>query len=523
MTSVPLADLFRKRVQQHPDREFLVYGGRRWSYGAVAEQVDALAAALSSLGLRQGDTLAIHLPNRPEWVVSFLAAARLGAPVVPLDPAASYHELKYQLRHAGVRAVVIPERYAGCDFLEVYDDLLPDLPDLSFVVPVGGGDLWIDNRVFTYDDLLTKGRHDEPPEVSGEPADNPLAILYTSGTMGKPKGVVLSHANVVGNAILTGEALGTDDGERILGAVPLFHVFGVSLVVGAIAFGGTLVLQEGFEAPAALDLIEQERITVCHGVPTMFQLLMREPTFADRDLSSLRTGIVAGSTVTEALARRIRDWCDVQLAYGLTETGPTVSITRPDDPDGVRATTVGRPLAGVEVKVMDVGTGTLHDTEAVGELAVKGAGVMMGYHRMPGETKKSFTSDGFFLTGDLAMIDDQGFIEIIGRRKDLIIRAGNNVTPREVEDVLRTHPAVEDVCVLGVPHELLGEMICACVAPVEGAIVTGDELKEFCRDYLVDYKVPDVVRFFDAFPMTGSGKVRRRELARVVGLEPNTT
>ena len=523
MTSVLLADLFQERVRQHPDRDFLVSGGRRLTYAAVAAQVDALAAALSSLGLRRGETLAIDLPNRAEWVVSFLAAARVGAPVVPLDPAASYHELRYQLRHAGVRAVVIPERYGGCDFLEVYDDLLPDLPDLSFVVPVGGGELWIDNRVFTYDDLMMKGRHDEPPVASGDPTECPLAILYTSGTTGKPKGVVLSNANVVGNAVLTGEALGIAEGERILGAVPLFHVFGVSLVVGAIAFGGTLVLQEQFEASGALDLIEAERITVCHGVPTMFHLLMREPDFAERDLSSVRTGIVAGSTVTEALARRIREWCDVQLAYGLTETGPTVSITRPDDPADTRATTVGRPLPGAEVTVVDVETGTLHATEAVGELAVKGAGVMMGYHRMPGETTKSFTSDGFFLTGDLAMIDEQGFIQIIGRRKDLIIRAGNNVTPREVEDVLRTHPAVEDVCVLGVPHELLGEMICACVVPVEGAIVTGDELKEFCRDYLVDYKVPDAVRFFDAFPMTGSGKVRRKELARVVGLEPNTT
>jgi len=295
-------------------------------------------------------------------------------------------------------------------------------------------------------------------------------------------------------------------------------------VVGAVAFGGTLVLQERFEAAEALDLMESEGVTVCHGVPTMFQLLMREPAFTERGgPPSVRTGVVAGSFVSEALIRRIRTWCDAQVAYGLTETGPTVSITRPDDPAGLRETTVGRPLPGVEVKVVDVGSGASHHQEAVGELAVKSAGVMMGYHRMPGETERSFTPDGFLLTGDLVMIDDRGYIRIIGRRKELIIRGGANVTPREVEDVLRTHPGVDDVCVVGAPHELLGEMVYACVVPVEGAIVSADKLKEFCGENLVDYKVPDMVRFFDALPLTGSGKVRRKELARVVGLELNKT
>lgn len=523
MTSQLLADLFAERARQHPDRDFLVFDGRCWSYAEVADRVDALAAALGSLGLGQGDTLAIDLPNRPEWIVGFLAAARLGAPVVPVDPAASYHELRYQLRHAGVRAALIPEQLRGTDFLELFDELLPVLPELSYVVPVGPSDLWLDNRVFAYSELLVKGRHGRAVPVAGSAAELPLAILYTSGTMGKPKGVVLSHDNLVRNAVLTGEALALAPDEKVLGAIPLFHVFGVSVVIGVIAFGGTLVLQEQFEPGEALALMEAHEVTVCHGVPTMFELLMRDPGFGTRDLSSVRTGIVAGSAVSESLVRRIRQWCDVQVAYGLTETGPTVSITRPDDPAGMRETTVGRPLPDVEVKVVDVGTGALHGLEAIGELAVKSASVMMGYHRMPGETSKSFSPEGFFLTGDLAMIDDHEFIQIIGRRKELIIRGGNNVTPREVEDVLRTHPAVDQIRVIGAPDELLGESICACVVPVEGALITGDELKEFCREHLVDYKVPDVVRFFDAFPMTGSGKVRRQELARVAGLEPKPT
>jgi len=515
---------FLAAVEADPEAEFLVFGGHRLSYGEVHRRVEALAAAWYELGIRPGDCVGLQLPNSPEWVVGFLAGARLGATLVPFDPGLGFHELRYQLRHAEVRAVMIPAAWSEVDYLEVYDELLPELSAISCVTVVGGDDIWLDNRIYRYDDLLSKGAGGTaPPAAEGSVDEVPLTIIYTSGTMGKPKGVVLSHGAVVGNARATGEALGTRPGEKVLGAVPLFHIFGVSVLVGAIAFRGTMVLLEEFEPRAALDALEGEGVTICHGVPTMFQLLMRDTSFPKRDLASLRTGVVAGSSVSRELVERIRPWCDVELAYGLTETGPTVCITRPDDPADARAETVGRPLPGVEVQVVDLGTGALHGNEAVGELAVKSADLMMGYHRMPGETERSFAPEHFFLTGDLALVDDQGYVRIMGRRKELIIRGGHNVTPREVEDVLRTHPAVEDVCVVGLPHELLGEGICACIVPVEGAIVTGGELKEFCRDHLVAYKVPDLVRFFDAFPLTGSGKVKRRELARVVGLEPNTT
>jgi fatty-acyl-CoA synthase len=452
-----------------------------------------------------------------------LASARLGATIVPIDPALSFHELKYQLRHSEVRAVVTAETWAGTDYLELYEELLPDLPDLHFLVTVGPEDVWTDDRIFQFEDLVSRGRHRDFEAPSFDPDTAPLALLYTSGTMGKPKGVLLSHRNLVETALRTGESLGLRDAERVLAAVPFFHVFGTSTVVTTVVHGGTLVLQERFEPAAALDLLESERVSVFHGVPTMFHLLMREPSFERRQLRALRTGVVAGAPVTPELVRRIRTWCDVEIAYGLTETGPTVSMTRRGDPADRREQTVGQPIPGVDVKVVDVATGSLHGPEAVGELAVKGTNVMLGYHRMPGETARVLTPEGYFLTGDLAMIDEDGFVQVVGRRKEMIIRGGNNVTPREVEDVLRTHPAVDDVCAVGVPNELLGELVCACVVAVEGAIVTGDELKEFCRDHLVDYKVPDLVRFFDAFPMTGSGKVKRRELARVVGLELSAT
>ena len=520
MPSSQLATLFQERVQAHPDRELVVHGARRMTYSEVERQAAGLAASLAGLGIGAGDRIAVDLPNWPEWIVAFLAGARLGVTVVPVDPALSFHELKYQLRHSEARAVVTPEVWNGTDYLELYEELLQDLPDLHHVITVGPEDVWTDDRFVQFEELARAGG---AAGQEGAGADDALALLYTSGTMGKPKGVLLSHRNLVETARLSAEALELRDGDRALAAVPFFHVFGVSTVVGTICVGGTLVLQERFEAGGALELLEKERVTVCHGVPTMFQLLMRDRTFAGRDLTALRTGVVAGAPVSPDLVRKIRTWCNVEIAYGLTETGPTICMTRPGDPAERRALTVGCPLPGVEVRVVDLATGSLHGPEAVGELAVKGANVMLGYHRMPGETARAHGPEGYLLTGDLVVVDEAGAVQVVGRRKEMIIRGGNNVTPREVEDVLRTHPAVDDVCVVGVPNELLGELVCACVVPVEGAILTGDELKEFGRDQLVDYKVPDLVRFFDTFPMTGSGKVKRMELARVVSLELNTT
>ena len=523
MTTFHLAQRFAEQVARHGGKDCLLWGKRRLTYAQVDAEAAALAAALDDLGVRPGDRIAIDLPSWGEWVLTFLAAGRLDAAVVPVSPSVSYHELKYQLRHAEVAATVAAQSTGEIEYLEMFEELLADLPDLRHMVMVGPDEMWYDDRIFQFADLVARGRRrGVAPAGSGDDSV-PLAILYTSGTMGKPKGVVLTHRSLVETALLTAEALALTPGERALCAVPLFTVFGVHIVLTTLLTGGTLVLQERFEPAGALDLIERERLTVVHGVPTMFQLLMRDASFGGRKLSTVRTGIVAGSPVPAELALRVRRWNDAQIAYGLTETGPTVTITRFDDDADARTNTVGRPLAGVDVRVVDMTTGALHGPEAVGELAVKGPNVMAGYHRMPAETRKSFTAEGYFLTGDLAFVDDRGYVTVVGRRKEMIIRGGYNIYPREVEDVLRTHPAVDDVSVIGIPHEILGELICACVVPVEGAIVTGDELRAFAREQVADYKVPDLVRFFDAFPLTGSGKVKRRELAQVVGLELSAT
>jgi len=517
-----VAELFDEQVRQYASRECLISGSRRLTYDRVGADSDALAAALKGLGIEPGDRLAVDLPNWPEWIVALLATAKLGAVFVPVYPSLGYHELRYQLRNTEASLAVAAESLGEIDYLELFEDLIGELPDLQYLVSVGREEFWYDDRVFQFSDLVARGKRATRPLNAGS-ADAPLATIYTSGTMGKPKGVVLTHRNLVHSALSAADALRQDEHDRVLASVPFFTVFGMQAALTTLLTGGTLVLQARFEPGAALDLISRERITVFHGVPTVFQLLMADGEFGNTDLSTVRTGVVAGAPVSVDLVRRIRQWNNVQIGYGLTETGPTVTLTRFDDSVERRETTVGRPTPGVDVRVVDLASGALHGPEAVGELAVRGPNVMAGYHRMPSATKRALTADGFFLTGDLASVDEDGFVSIVGRRKTMIIRGGYSVFPRELEDVLRTHPAVEDACAVGIPNEVLGEIICVCVIAVEGAIVTGDELKDYCRDQVADYKVPDCVRFFDTFPMTGSGKVKRQELAQVVGLELSAT
>lgn len=516
-----LAPLVSQRAQEHPTRPLATTGDRTWTYQQVDADASSLAAALSELGLGRGDRIAVNLPNGIEWIIATLAAARLGAVLVPVSPQLSVHDLRYQLRHAEVSCVVTIEQWGAVDFLQRFEELLGDLPDLQYVVTVGDEDLWYDDRIFQFEDLVSRGAGRSVPEVPDDDTQD-LAVLYTSGTMGKPKGVVLSHRALVENAVRTAQVLELSPEDRVLTAVSFSAIFGFSAMLGTMASGATLVLQPAFDAAEALTLMIRTQVTVLHGVPTQYHLLMREDSFDASRLKSLRTGLMAGTAVGEALVRKVRRWCDVLVAYGLTETGAVVSITRFGDSDDVRGHSVGSTLPGVEVMSMDLVTGQLHGPESVGELAVRGPNLMRGYLRMPAETAKVLTSDGYFLTGDLGIIDEDGTVRILGRRQETITRGGQQLYPRDLEDRLRAHPAVDDVCVIGVPHDVMGELVCACIVAVEGAVITGDEIKRFARDTMSADKVPDLVRFFDTFPMTGSGKVRRRELARAIALSANT-
>ena len=517
-----LAPLIAKRAQEHPDRTLATTGERTWTYQQVDADASSLAAAFSELGLGAGDRIAVNLPNGVEWIITTLAAAKLGAVLVPVNPTLGVHDLRYQLRHAEASAVVTIERWNGVDFLQRFEELLGDLPDLQYVVTVGEEDLWYDDRIFQFEDLVSSGASKQLPatDVSDDARD--LAVVYTSGTMGKPKGVQLSHRALVENAVRTAHVLELSPEDRVLTAVPFCAVFGLSAMLGTMASGATLVLQPAFDAAGALALIAAAKVTVLHGVPTQYHLLMREEGFSPSALRSLRTGLMAGSSVAEALVRKVRRWCDVLVAYGLTETGAVVTITRFSDSEAPRRDSVGTAMPGIEVMAMDIMTGQLHGPEAVGEIAVRGSNLMRGYLRMPAETAKVHTPDGFFLTGDLGIIDEDGTVRILGRRQETISRGGIQLYPRELEDRLRAHPAVDDVCVIGVPHDVMGELVCACIVAVEGAVITGDEIKRFARDTMAADKVPDLVRFFDTFPMTGSGKVRRRELARSIALSANS-
>lgn len=508
-------------VTEGAERPLVKHRKEVLSYARARAQARALAAALHDLGVGPGDRIAIDLPNSPEFVVSALAAASLGATIVPLNPAYSAHELQFMLRNSEASVVIAVEEFEGLDNLELFERMQFALPDLQYVVTVGEEDLWYDDRIFQFEDLVSSGEGKSSPEAQVDPEADTYAILYTAGTTGKPKGVMLTHANLVKVNGATAEVLGMHQEDVTLLTVPMFTIFGLGALVSALAVGSSVIPMEKFHPVDSLKLAAQYGATVLHGVPTMFIMQLRSGAVEEvKDLSALRTGIVAGAPVTDTLAREIRDRLvpDIEIAYGLTETAPWVSLTRRGDPPEKRDFTVGRLLDGVEARVLG-DDGAPLPVESVGEIAIRGYNVMKGYNRQPDETSRSFNDDGFFLTGDLGMLDDDGYLHVIGRKKETITRGGYTVYPREIEDLLRLHPAVQEVVVVGVEDEVLGELICACIMPVEGAIVTGDEVKEFCRGKIAQYKVPDLVRFVDTFPMTGSGKVRRVELARMIRAE----
>jgi fatty-acyl-CoA synthase len=524
MTGRSVAEALEARAGEDPDRTFLLFKDRTFTYRQVDQRASALAAALHELGIERDDRIALDLPNWPEFIISMFAVAKIGATMVPLNPRYTVPELQYMLRHSEATVVVCAETFNNTDYLQLFEGFLTSLPDLQYLVTVGEADLWHDDRIYQFEDLLSSGDGRELPRVDISPVDDVFAILYTSGTMGKPKGVALTHANLLSTAIETVSAIELSADDVVFGVATVFHVFGLGPgILGTMSAGASLVLQEQFDPGEALDLIERHGVTVHYGVPTVYVTEMREADRPRRNLSTLRAGIVAGAPIGDELVRRIRaELCpNLCVAYSLTETASTVSVTRPDDPPDKQVFTVGRPLPGTEVRVLDL-DGTNLPEESLGEIAVRGPGVMKGYYRQPGETAQAFDEDAYFLTGDLGIIDEDGYIHIVGRRKELIIRGGFNVYPREVEDRVHAHPAVLEAAVVGLPHEVLGEQVCACILPVEGAIVTGEEIKDWCRGALADYKVPDLVRFFDKFPLTGSGKVRRVELVRMVSAEESS-
>ena len=506
------------RATMDPEGVFMIFGDEGVTFGQMESRAEALAASLHGLGIEPGDRVAVALPSCPEFAISMFAVAKVGAVLVPLNPRLTADDLRYTLRHSEAVAAITAETIGDLDFLQLFEELLVQLPALQYLVTVGEEDLWYDDRVFQFEDLLSAGGGRDYSAATPPQADEVFAILYTAGTTGKPKGVELTHANLLQVAGSTADALKLDSDDRVVGIMALFHVFGMGPgILGALLSGATLVLQDEFGPEGALDLVERHKATVHYGVPTLFVTELREQKEAPRDLSSLRCGLVAGAPVSDELVKAVeKTICpELLIAYSVTETSSTVCITRPEDPEAKRLFTVGRPLENSVVKILGPDGAEL-PVESVGEIAVRGPGVMRGYYRQPRETSNLFDADGYLLTGDLGMEDEEGFIHLVGRKKEVIIRSGSNVYPREVEDRLQSHPAVRESMVAGVPDGLLGEAIYACVLPEEGAIVTAQELKDWCPVTLAAYKVPDIVQFRDEFPRTGTGKIQRGELSRLI-------
>ena len=489
-----------------PDATALVsrHQGIRWSYSELDERVSALARGLLAAGLEPGDRVGLWSPNCAEWVLTQYATARAGVVLVNLNPAYRTSELEYALRQSGCRALVAARRFKTSDYEAMVAEVHGALPALERVV-------FLDSPEW---DELGAGAHAALPQLQ---FDDPINIQYTSGTTGFPKGATLSHHNILNNGFFVGEYCGYGDGDRVCIPVPFYHCFG--MVLGNLActtHGATIVVPApGFEPGPVLEAVQDERCASLYGVPTMFIAELEHPDFGSYDLGSLRTGIMAGSPCPIEVMRKVVSEMhmeQVTICYGMTETSPVSTQTSAGDPLEKRVATVGRVHPHVEVKVVDHASGAVVPRGEPGELCTRGYGVMLGYWDDRERTNEAIDGADWMHTGDLATMDDDGYVKIIGRIKDMIIRGGENVYPREIEEFLYTHPEVADAQVIGVPDERYGEEIMAWVQLRGGARVDEDGLRDFCQGRIAHYKVPRYVKLVEAFPMTVTGKVQKYKM-----------
>ncbi|HUB97597.1 MAG TPA: AMP-binding protein [Stellaceae bacterium] len=538
---------FDRAAARWPDHDALVvrHQGVRWSYAALKRRVDDLAAGLVALGLEPGERIGIWSPNTAEWVLTQFATAKAGLILVNINPAYRLVEVEYALNKVECRALVTAHAFRSSDYVGMLRELAPEiaqsapgglkarrLPSLETLIRVGPGD---EPGFFRFEDVATMGGEEAraalDERAAGLQFDDPINIQFTSGTTGAPKGATLSHHNILNNGFYVGMALRLTDRDRVCIPVPLYHCFGMVLGnLACIAHGAAMVFpSEGFEPLATLETVAAERCTALYGVPTMFIAELNHPEFARFDLDSLRTGIMAGSPCPiEVMKRCVSDMHmqDVTIAYGMTETSPVSFQTAFDDPLDRRVATVGRVHPHVEVKIVDA-EGRIVPSGTPGELLTRGYSVMRGYWNDPEKTDDAIDAAGWMRTGDLATIDEDGYCNIVGRIKDMVIRGGENVYPREIEEFLFRHPAIEAVQIIGVPDRHYGEELCAWVKLKPGASTTGEEVQAFCRGQIAHYKIPRYIRFVDDFPMTVTGKVQkflmREETIRELGLTETKT
>ncbi len=537
MLAVTVGKLLEERARQYPDHEAVVYAdhGLRLTYRQFNDYCRLVARGLMRLGIEKGEHVAIWATNVPEWIACQFATGKMGAVLVTVNTNYQAAELEYLLKQSDSTTLFLIEQYRDSSYIDILYEIVPELrtsapgqlqskrlPKLKNVIFLG------DKRhpgMFTWNDILAMA-HDVSEEELDERMESldphdVINMQYTSGTTGFPKGVMLTHYNIVNNAHQVAQCMGLGEGDRLCIPVPFFHCFGcVMSTLACVTVGATMVPVVEFHPKRVLETVEAERCTALHGVPTMFIAELNDPDFAKYDLSSLRTGIMAGSPCPVEVMKAVIEKMgmkDITIAYGQTEASPVITQTRTDDPLELRVETVGRALPGVEVKIVEPGTNKEVPRGVQGELCTRGYHVMKGYYNNPEATNEAIDQDGWLHTGDLATMDENGYCRITGRLKDMIIRGGENIYPREIEEFLYKHPKILDVQVVGVPDEVYGEEVMAWIILKDGETATAEEIREFCRGNISRHKIPRYIEFTDSYPMTASGKIQKfklREMAK---------
>ena len=548
LLGTPIPKLFDQIVAQHGDREAVVsiHQDVRLTYAELADRVNKLAKAFIAAGFEKGDRVGIWSPNNVEWLTTQYATAKAGIILVTINPAYRVHELAYVLEQSGCKGLVMQNQFKTSDYEGMISELCPDLaecsagalnseqfPNLKVVISVTSSDL---TGIYDWTDFLGLASNKSDEELSlrqsNQDMDDAINIQYTSGTTGFPKGATLSHHNILNNGYFVASTMNFTEEDRLVIPVPLYNCFGMVMGnLGCLSHGACAIYpSEGFEPEAVLQAVQAERATALYGVPTMFIAELALPNFSDYKLSTLRTGIMAGAPCPIETMKQVSElmhMTEVEIAYGMTETSPVSFQTRVDSPLDKRVSTVGRVHPHVEVKIIDPETGSICPVGEMGELCTRGYSVMLGYWENPEATATAIDPNGWMHTGDTAIMDGDGYVNIVGRIKDMIVRGGENVYPREIEEYLMTHDSIEAVQVTGVPDPKYGEEIIAWVSLVGGAEMSENDVKEYCKGKIAHYKVPRYIRFSADFPMTVTGKVQKFKMREIsikeLGLEELTT
>lgn len=539
-----IGEMFEEIAHKYPDNDAVVsiHQNRRYTYRQLEQEVDRAAKGFIALGLKKGDRLAIWATNIAEWIITQFATAKVGIILVNINPAYRTHELEYALRQSETQAILLMDRFKTSDYVNMFYEVCPEaktskpgqihsekLPFLRIAVLIRGEK---QPGMYSWEEILKKGEEIDDDAISeiedSLDFDDPVNIQYTSGTTGFPKGVVLTHHNLVNNGYFIGECMDFTDKDRLCIPVPFYHCFGMVLSnLACMTHGATMVLPaEYFDPVSTMAAVEKERCTALHGVPTMFVAELEHPDFKKFDFSSLRTGIMAGSPCPIEFMKKVNtlmNMREVVITYGQTEASPGITMSSTDDSIDQRVSTVGRPMPHTEMKIVDPKTGKMVPRGDTGEICARGYMIMRCYYNNPVATDQAVDKEGWLHTGDLGTLDNEDYCKITGRLKDMVIRGGENIYPREVEEFLYTHPAISDVQVIGVPDMKYGEELMAWIKLKDGQKATPEEIKAFCKGKIAHYKIPRYIKFVDGFPMTVTGKIQkykmREESIKELGLE----